>query len=203
MRVGLFGGSFDPIHEGHVRPVLEARRALDLSRVIYLPTAMPPHKTDRRFAPAAARYTMVELALLELEGMEVSDFELTPGERAYSIDSIEHFGRTFAGADLVLLIGEDSLLELSSWHRWREIVSRVELGVLARSGFEADRGLESLPDELREAQRQGRLHLIENEPVAASSTDLRCLLAEGRELPRGVVPPLVLEYLQKYPHLYA
>ena len=202
MRLALFGGSFDPIHRGHVEPVLTALRALDLDRVIYLPTASPPHKTQRKSAPASARFTMVELALLEEPRLEVSDFEMTSGGTAYTIDSIEHFSGLDQRADLVLLIGLDSLAELPQWRRFREIVERVEIGVLARPGVDEDEVLAGLPRELLLAREADRLRFVENPPVAISSTRLRRMLAAGDAPPTETLAPLVLQYLQKYPNLY-
>lgn len=200
MRVGLFGGSFDPVHRGHIAPVQRARRELRLERVIYLPTADPPHKAAPR-AAAARRFAMVELALLGEEGLIASPYELTPGSPAYTIDSIEHFGEVIEGADLVLLLGSDSLAELPTWRRWREIVDRVELAVLDRpDGGDSD-GLE-LPPELERAASSGRLHFVTNAPVDVSSTELRALLGRGESPPPGAVPELVLKYLAKYPDLY-
>lgn len=201
MRVGLFGGSFDPIHRGHLEPVRRAREALGLERVIYLPTADPPHKSERR-APAANRYAMVELALLAEEGLVASPFEFTPGETSYTIDSIEHFERATGGADLVLLMGSDSWRELPEWHRWRDIFDKVEIGVLARPG-EADGDDAELAPELRRAVESGRVHFVSNPPIDVSSTELRELLARGEQPPDGTVPELVLKYLAKYPDLYA
>lgn len=199
MRVGLFGGSFDPVHRGHLAPVRRARRELDLDRVVYLPTADPPHKSERR-APAANRFAMVELALLDEDGLVASPFELTPGETAYTIDTIEHFQRQ-TGADLVLLIGTDSWHRITEWRRWRDIVERVEIGVLARPG-EAD-GASEPAAELARAVEAGRVHFLSNPQVDVSSTDLRRLLARGEVPPAGAVPELVLKYLAKYPDLYA
>ena len=203
MRVGLFGGSFDPVHRGHVEPVLAARRELALERVVYLPTAQPPHKSERRFAPAAARLAMVELALIDEPQLTVSDVELTPGVPAYTIDSIEHFARLHPQADLVLLLGEDSLVALPGWRRWREIVERAEIGVLARRGFDPEAVLATLPGELQRARAVGRLRFVANDPIDVSSSELRRLLAAGGEPPAGAVPELVLKYLRKYPNLYA
>lgn len=203
MRVGLFGGSFDPIHNGHVRPLKEARAALDLERVVFLPTAQPPHKRDREFAPALARYVMTELALLEEEGLEVSPLELTPGRTAYTVESLEHFAGLYGSAGVMLLVGSDSLARLHSWRRWREIVSEYEIGVLKRSDRSSAEIREGLPQEILEAETTGRLHWVENTPVEVSSTELRRRLAAGGDLPPGVVPELVVEYLRKYPNLYA
>jgi nicotinate-nucleotide adenylyltransferase len=203
MRLGLFGGSFDPIHRGHVEPVLAARRELTLERVVYLPTAQPPHKSGRRFAPAAARFAMVELALIDEPHATVCDFELTPGVPAYTIDTIEHFARLFPRADLVLLLGEDSLAALPGWRRWRDIVERVEIGVLARRALDTEAALAALPGELRQARAAGRLRFVANDPIDVSSSELRRVLAAGGEPPAGAVPELVLKYLRKYPNLYA
>ena len=134
MKLGLFGGSFDPIHAGHVRPVQDARRALGLERVIYLPTADPPHKPDQVFAPAHARYAMVEMAILGEEGLYASPRELTPGRPAYAIDSIEAFAAEYPGAAIHLLIGSDSFGELPTWRRWRDLIAAARLVVLVRPG---------------------------------------------------------------------
>lgn len=202
MKLGIFGGCFDPIHNGHILPVREARRVLDLERVVFLPTARPPHKQGRRFAPAMARYAMVELALLDEPGMEVSSFEMTPERLAYTIDSLEHFRRVYAGAELFLLMGSDSLPGLNGWHRWEDIVTEFDLAVLSRPDTRPDDVLPSLEPGLRERLERARMHWVPNEPVETSSTELRRLLADGEEIPLGLLPDLVLKYLQKYPNLY-
>ena len=108
MRLGLYGGSFDPIHHGHVRPVLKAVERLQLDRVLYLPTAQPPHKMDAAFAPALHRFAMAELALLDHNRLQVSDFELV-GRPSFTVETLEHFNTRFPDAWLHLLIGSDSL----------------------------------------------------------------------------------------------
>jgi nicotinate-nucleotide adenylyltransferase len=203
MRLGLFGGSFDPIHNGHIRPVREARALLGLDRVICLPTARPPHKSGDDLAPALARYVMTELALLGEEGLEVSAYELTPRRAAYTIDTLEHFRRVHPEADLVLLIGSDSLARLETWHRWREIVAGYAIGVLTRPGSDRSAICNGLPAELVEAEAQGRLQWAEHSPTDISATELRERFAAGEEPPEGAMPELVVEYIRKYPNLYA
>jgi nicotinate-nucleotide adenylyltransferase len=197
LRVGLFGGSFDPIHSGHVVPVRAACAAVGLERVFFLPTAHPPHKSGRRFAPALARFAMVELALLHEEGMLVSTHELGP-EPAYTVDTLEHFRAELPGADLHLLLGSDSLADLPTWRRWRELPQLATLVVLTRPGSESALAPTSLPRELQVALAAGRLIAVEHTPVAVSATALRACLGAGEDPPAGSIHPLVLDYARKY-----
>lgn len=197
-RVGLFGGSFDPIHEGHLAPVRRARRELGLERVIYLPTARPPHKPKREFAPALQRFTMVELALLGEEGLFASDHELTLGRPAYTVETVEHFRGLWPEVDLHLLIGGDSFAELHTWRRWRELVAGVELVVLARPGWSLVEVRPTLPEELERRLAEGALHVITDDPVDLSSTELRQRLARGEAPPAGAIPAAVVDYIRKY-----
>jgi nicotinate-nucleotide adenylyltransferase len=198
VRLGLFGGSFDPVHRGHVEPVQAARRALGLERVLYLPTAVPPHRPARAFAPALARFAMVELALIDQPGLLVSPRELTLGRPAYTVETLEQFRRELPAAELHLIVGADAFADLHHWVRWREIVGLARLVVLVRPGWERPAVLEAAPDELRAQDERGRIHWMENPPVGVSSTTLRDILARGEEPPPGSVPPLVLEYIRKY-----
>jgi nicotinate-nucleotide adenylyltransferase len=198
VRLGLFGGSFDPIHFGHILPVREARRRLELERVVYLPTALPPHKPGREFAPAHARYAMVELALLREEGLEASPLELTLERPAYTVETLERLRRQHDGAELHLLIGGDSFAELPQWLRWEEIPALARVVVLARPGWKLAAALEQAPAPLRRAEAEGRVILLDTSPVPVSSTDLRARLARGEAPPAGWVPDLVLEYIRKY-----
>jgi nicotinate-nucleotide adenylyltransferase len=196
MKVGLFGGSFDPIHRGHIEPVREACRLLGLDRVIYLPTATPPHKPRRALAPAHARYAMVELALLDKDGLYASAHELTPERPAYTVETLEHFRREVPDAELHLLIGGDSFADFHHWVRWQEIAAAARLVVLARPGWD----LESFPLDpgVAALARTDRVLLLHQPPVDVSSTRLRELLAAGQPLPPGAIPDLVVRYVQKY-----
>ncbi len=193
MKLGLFGGSFDPIHLGHVLPVRAAQQRLGLDSVIYLPTAQPPHKPGRRFAPTWARYAMVELALLPYRELVVSTFELSGDRSAYTIDTLEHFRAEQPGAELFLLIGADSSLELDQWRRWRDVVRLATLVVLARPGFTRE-GAGLAPELLR-------LELIEwfaDRAVEVSSTRVRAALHAGEPVAEDSVPALVLDFIRKY-----
>lgn len=194
-RVGLFGGSFDPIHSGHLVPVVAARRQLGLDRVIYLPTARPPHKPKRAFAPAFARYAMVELALLAEEGLYASPHELTLGRPAYTVETVEAFRGRWPQVELHLLIGSDSLADLATWRRWEELIAMVRLVVLARPGWDVEPLMGGVPAALARRVQEGEVVV---HPVDRSATGIRDLLARGEEPTGGALPTPVLDYIRKY-----
>lgn len=195
MKIGLFGGSFDPIHAGHIAPVKAAAETFGLDRVVYLPTARPPHKTARRMAPAWARYVMVELALLEEPLLHVSPHEMTLDRPAYTVESVEHFAREHPGAELYLLLGLDSFLELPTWRRWRELADLAVPVVMARVEAAGVAGLDPV---LADWVREDRVLFVANPPVDISATELRDGLSRGETPPPGAMPPAVVQYLRKY-----
>ena len=119
--------------------MLEAVAQAGLDRVIYLPTGRPPHKPNRRLAPALARYAMTELALVEHDRLWVSAHELSEAAPTYTVDTLRHFAAAHPGDELHLVIGADSFAELSTWVRFEEILELARLVVLARPGSAARR----------------------------------------------------------------
>ena len=198
MKIGLFGGSFDPIHSGHIRPVLEAVDQVGLERVLYLPTGRPPHKPDRRLAPALARYAMTELALLEHDRLWVSSHELSEAAPTYTVDTVRHFAAAYPGDELHLLIGADSFAELRTWVRFREILDLACLVVLARPGVDMNTAASSAMLSGEPGASAPRVRLVANTPVETSSTEVRRLLARGERPPPGWVPEPVIDFALKY-----
>ena len=198
MRVGLFGGSFDPIHRGHVAAALVAKRELALQRVVFLPTAMPPHKLLRRFAPPLARYAMVEIALLEERDLRVSGVELTPGHPAFAIETLEKFRTKAPGDEHVLLVGADSLAAFDTWRRWEEILATTEIGVFARPGFGWEEIAPAFAPPLAEAVGRARLTWLDSTTHPAAASEIRRLLAAGESLPDGWLDSRVLAFAKKY-----
>lgn len=196
MRLGLYGGSFDPIHFGHVRPVLEAVEQLELDRVIYLPTTQPPHKPATDFAPALRRFAMAELAVVDHDRLQVSDFELASGP-SYTIDTLEHFAHQQPDADLYLLIGSDSLAEIESWRRWRDLFEVARIAVLRRPGWSRERVLAGASAATRELIIAA-VTWVDNEPLEISATEMRRRLRAGDRVPSDWAPAAVVQYARKY-----
>ena len=201
-RVGVFGGSFDPIHAGHVRVARVALEQAQLDRVLFLPTARPPHKTTLRQAAALERWTMVELALLDEPDCVVGDHEMV-ADTSFTIDTLERLRTEYPEVQFVLILGEDSFRDLDSWKHAARIVSAWPLAVYPRRGAsdsspaDAPEAKAEAPRVWRDGEPQQLIHL-EGALHDASSSRIRELLADGSALPPGWVPPPVLDFLEKY-----
>jgi nicotinate-nucleotide adenylyltransferase len=196
VKIGLYGGTFDPIHKGHILPVREALRTLGLDKVLYLPTAEPPHKSGQVVASAQARFTMVELALLWEPGMMVSTAELDRSGPTYTVDTLTRFRQAQPDDDFVLLVGSDAFASFDTWRSWQRILELAEIAILMRPGWERERLSETLSAALLDAIESGRAHYLNNRPVTASSSELRRQVAAGSA--PSPIPRLVLDYLRKY-----
>jgi nicotinate-nucleotide adenylyltransferase len=190
-RVGLFGGSFDPVHRGHVHAARAARDEFRLDGVVFVPAARPPHKPGRALASGADRMAMLALALDGERGFAASDLELTRAGPSYTFDTVVEVARRVpAQAALHLVLGADNLSGLSAWYRAEELLARVQPIVVHREG-DLDVLLAELAGKLS-ARSLARLAagLVRLPPVSCSSSDVRAALAAGRvpeeDLPRGV-----------------
>ena len=202
--LAILGGTFDPIHHGHLRVAWEAAEALD-AELRMVPAAVPPHR-PQPVADAAQRMAMLEAALAGQDRLHADDRELRRGGASYTIDTLAEL-RAEIGPQrpLVLLVGADAFAGLSTWHRWREIFDHAHVGVLTRPGhggvFEAELAAEWFTRRvadagaLREAPA-GRILPIEVTPLDVSASAIRALLAEGRS-PRYLVPDAALAIIER------
>lgn len=201
-RIGLFGGSFDPIHRGHIAPVLAAKRELALDLVLFLPTGSPPHKTRQTLAPPLARFAMVELALLDQPDLQVSAHELTVERPSYTVETLEFFAQQWPEDRLFYLVGGDSFAELPTWRRYQDLVRLAELIVMVRPGSAVSRqevaNLAKADAAIQAAWQQGRIHAVEGPALTTASRDLRRQMALGADPGPEEVPALVLDYIRKY-----
>lgn len=192
MKVGVFGGTFDPVHWGHLVLAEEARNAVPLDLVLFVPSGRPPHKSGRPLTPLAHRLAMVRLAIEQAPGFAMSTVESEGDGPHYTIDTLDRLAKERPGDEISFILGSDSLLELGSWHRPGDLVDRYPLVVLARPGFAA-----------RDADPRftGRMTLVDSVSVAVSSTLLRSRLRAGSPV-TFLVPDRVLAYAREH-HLYA
>ncbi len=138
-RVGLFGGTFDPVHLGHLRVVLDVKEAFGLEKIIVIPSAVPPHKTLKHVSDAADRLNMTRICFEKRPGFVVSDVELNRRGPSYTIDTINHFrALSQPGQCLKLIMGTDAFFELHTWRSFRNILAAVPLIVMKRPGSDGD-----------------------------------------------------------------
>lgn len=195
-RVALYGGSFDPIHHGHLIVARLMVERLDLDEIIFLPSACPPHKPGEALAEPAHRARMVSLAIEKERPFEFSDFDLARTGLSYTVETVEHF-RQKLGNETALhwIIGADSLGELPSWRRVEELVENCHIVTATRPGWDhvdweaLGAGLNA---ELTAKLRRG---IIETPGIDISSTDIRNRVCEGRSI-RYLVPESVVEYIK-------
>lgn len=203
-RTAVFGGSFNPIHFGHLLMADEMLERLRLDRVVFVPAAAPPHKPARLLASPEHRYEMVRLAVAGHPGFEVSDLELRRQGPSFTVDTLEALAST--GDELFLLVGSETFLDLLSWRRPRRIVELARLVVVPRTGSAFDVESAAAQKVLREigAERFVRpdepvtpetVVVVHASSLPISSSDLRARVREGRSLDYRV-PEGVLAYLR-------
>lgn len=195
-RVGLYGGSFDPIHVGHLIVARSVAEAIDLSKVIFLPSANPPHKCAEELLDASHRAEMVRRAIEGESLFSLSDHDLDQSGPSYTIDTVTHFASSL-GADTALhwIIGADSLAELASWYRVADLVDACRIVTASRPGWEAP-DLRGLRSQLSEVQIERLQQGIVNTPwIDISATDIRKRIRAGRSI-RHLVPDTVLSYIE-------
>lgn len=203
--IGIFGGTFDPIHLGHLQAVSDLQAELNFDEIHWVLSARPPHK-GQTSAPIAARFTMLELALADHPRFVADDTEIKRQEKSWTIDTVAEFALRFPDHRLCLIIGGDSLENLPTWHRYSELIEQVSFLVMARPGFSL-----AVPAELRGrlvtttkefyAASSPSIMLIEQTNYPVSSTQIRQLISnQGGNAPelKTLLPLSVLHYIQQH-----
>jgi len=200
--IGLLGGTFDPIHIGHLRIAIECRERLGLNEVKLLPAAIPPLKRSPNVGPQQ-RAAMVELAIAQVPGLTLDTRELQRQGVSYTVETLALIRNEIdADTALVWIMGTDSLEQLDRWHRWQDLLDFVNIAVLQRPGWQ---GVGQGPVAQWLAQHQcppgqlcsqpsGGIALLEQPPLAISSTAVRAALRERKNL-QFLLPAPVIEYI--------
>ncbi len=206
MRIGIFGGTFDPIHLAHLRIAEEVREACSLDRVLFLPAAAPPHKEPGSALPFAQRVAMVEAATADHPAFGVSDLEGRRPGKNYSVHTLEELHREHPGEAFSFIIGMDSFRDIATWHDYRRLFTLANIVVAARPGVPRGKPQELLPVAIRDQfcydvaaqalrhQSGTSLIFLEETYLDISSTRIRELLATGRSI-RYLVPPAVGDFI--------
>ena len=194
-RVGILGGTFNPIHVGHLIIAQDALEQLGLARVIFVPSATPPHKPLDGNATAAQRLAMVRLAIRGDRRFAVDDLEIGRGGKSYTVDTLAQLRQRMPNVEFHFIIGSDSLREL---HRWKDVARLVRLCTFVtvpRPGFEP----KPVVDPKLDAATRRRLQqqVLRGHPCDIASRDIRSRIAQGRSI-RYLVPDAVARYIESH-----
>ena len=188
-KIGIMGGTFNPIHYGHLLAAEECRRQLALDRVVFVPTGTPPHKTNS-VASSKDRYAMTLLATAEVRAFSVSRTEIDRLHPSHTVDTLEEFRKhSNAKSEFFFITGLDALLGIETWKDYMRLPSLCTLVSTTRPGYSSS-GVGSLPEEIRH-----ELRLLEIPQFAISSTEIRSRVRDGKGI-RFLVPHLVEEYIE-------
>ncbi len=186
MRLGIFGGSFDPPHIGHLLPVIDAAESLGLDAVRFVPAAVQPFKVGRASAGAGQRLAMTERLVAGVPGFAADSTEIDRAGLSYTVDTLATISAASPEAELVLLVGADAFTLFDQWREPERIRALAEIAVLVRGG-----------DRMPEAGARAGVRLLQTRRVDISSTELRARVADGRTI-RGFVPDAVADYIAEH-----
>jgi nicotinate-nucleotide adenylyltransferase len=188
MRIGVFGGTFNPPHLGHLIVAESARESLNLDKVLFIPCASPPHKSSRSLADADCRLEMVKLAISGNTCFEASDIEIERGGKSYTVDTLRALTALYPRAELFLLIGIDNLLELHTWKEPEEIFGLCDVVAINRPGFD--------PANVRKDYLR-RVTFLRYPSIDISSSEIRRKAKMGKSI-KYLVPSAVESYILKH-----
>lgn len=199
-KTGIFGGSFDPVHFGHLRPALEVLESLSLDHMLFIPSGNPPHR-GAPVASAEQRLAMLRAALKDEPRFQVDERELKRAAPSYTVDTLTELRREHPQDALVLVVGMDAFLGFPGWHRWREIFGLAHVAVAHRPGWTLQSGGEiaEVLKERRAEALEGKAGKVLLQPVTQleiSSTQVRETAARGGDL-RYLVPEAVRTYIRE------
>jgi len=211
-RIGVYGGTFDPIHDGHLKVAEAILKAFALDRMLFVVSAIPPHKRKQAIGSPFHRLAMVALATAHSPQMFVSTVELESPSRPYTIETLERLRMELQPVQLFFVMGADSFKDVTSWYEYERILSEHDVIVATRPGYRNDEniaanlapqlqarvvdlrgGLYPLDEDLESA----RIYLTDYVEVDVSATGIRETVAQGRSI-GDLVPPPVASYIEKY-----
>lgn len=211
-RIALYGGTFDPVHAGHLEVARRVSLLFEIEKVLFLPAQMAPHKIGRPVTEPIHRYAMLALATQDDPRLAISTYELDASDRRYTVETVEHFQRALGDSiELFFIMGADSWSEITTWREWERLLSMTNHIVVTRPGYEpvtthvgaiSERVVDvrgSNSPFRSSAERAKQIYFTDVVMKDVSATNIRRLASEGRtaEL-TGLLPGPVLEYIKKY-----
>jgi nicotinate-nucleotide adenylyltransferase len=188
VNIGVFGGTFDPPHTGHIVVAEQVRQQMNLEKIILVPCAIPPHKRERQISPGAHRLEMLRLAVKNHPGLDISTYELDRGGVSYTVDTLTELRRRMPDASLFLLVGMDNIVDFATWRDPDRILRLAHLVVMTRPGFPVESGM---------FDGKSNVSVCEVTAVDVSSSEIRRRVSRGEGI-HGLVPDPVEQYIRHH-----
>jgi len=195
-RIGVLGGTFNPVHNGHLGLAEFCRKKLGFDHVLFVTAKDPPHKKVAGNVPPEDRHRMVQLAVAPYPFLRASDLELRRKGPSYTVKTLRQLKELWPGAELFFLIGADTAPELRSWYRLPEILDLAQIVTVSRPGYEPSYRQEDLPELTPEKIARLNQYILPMPPFPESSTQIREKVARGEPI-AGLVPPQVAEFIAR------
>lgn len=209
-RIGLLGGTFNPVHEGHLRAAREVRQKFALSKILFIPSYIPPHKQTTDMASPEDRFALVKIAVQENPHFIASPIELKAQEKSYSIITLNKVKDIYKNAWVFFILGIDAFLEIETWRSYREVLEQCHFVVTSRPAYLLAEARNVLPEnyaekifDLRESESveedlflKFRIFLLSIRALDISSTEIRRRIRQGQSV-KGLVPEAVEVYIKK------
>ncbi|MDD4759412.1 MAG: nicotinate (nicotinamide) nucleotide adenylyltransferase [Bacteroidaceae bacterium] len=198
MRTGIFGGTFNPVHNGHVKLAEAYVSALHLDRLLIIPTNIPPHKTNTGLVDGMHRLAMCKLAFFNHPQIEVCDLELKRECKSYTVDTLEQLTQLYPNDQFYLIMGSDMFCSLTDWYCWQRI---IQLAVICAGARQSNMTDLNMHEQCRKLETLGaNCELVDFDPLPISSTMIREQIRKKEPID-GLIAPAVADYIQKH-HLY-
>lgn len=209
-RIGLFGGTFNPIHWGHLRAAEQIQAKFGLEKVLFIPSYIPPHKQAADIAAPRDRFAMVRLAVAGHPGFCASPIEIRARQKSYSIITLGKIKKLYREAWMFFILGADAFLEIETWKSYESVLAQCQFIVVRRPGYRLVEARKSVPEEFKKEMisirrsepislaimRSHRIFFVDIPSLAISSTEVRWRIRKGQSI-LGLVPPAVEEYIKQ------
>lgn len=195
-RIGIMGGTFNPIHQGHLMLAQKAYEQFELDKVLVIPNKLPAYKDRDELLDSKQRSRMVQLAIADYPYMEFSDLELTRSGPTYTIDTLQSLKQEYPEDDFYFILGGDSLADLHKWRAYKEILTLAVILCARRNDADVPE-LEQIKLRLEAEVAEAQIYIMDTPMMNISSTEIREQLQSGKKAPQGI-PEVVLAFIQEH-----